>query len=350
MMDVSRQFLPHFKLSELLQKESVKLRMEGENTMDLSEFLYPVLQAIDFLHLHKNHNCYMQVGGHDQIGNINCGLNLIHRILGQHVFGLTVPLLTTPDGQKLGKSVSNSTSGTTTIWLMKDKLKPYNFYQKILNLPDAIVTDKLIRQLTFLSSDEIEQLLADHKAQLHRRVAQKVLAQELTLLVHGAEALQASELATRIFFPKSSVNQTNESQSDIGCSLQIIQDILSSSERNYLVSCLQPSAKLLPVIFTQNSTDYFKQYEGGHSQLVDTFLDLIMLTSNFQDRSEALHSCCTKGVTLNDINLINKNKKSEILPENIKEAFHRFDSNTGLGVLRLGKHEHWFIATKSSLI
>ncbi|CAH8839688.1 unnamed protein product [Trichobilharzia szidati] len=264
--------------------------------------------------------------------------------------GLTVPLLTTPDGQKLGKSVSNSTSGTTTIWLMKDKLKPYNFYQKILNLPDAIVTDKLIRQLTFLSSDEIEQLLADHKAQLHRRVAQKVLAQELTLLVHGAEALQASELATRIFFPKSSVNQTNESQSDIGCSLQIIQDILSSSERNYLVSCLQPSAKLLPVIFTQNSTDYFKQYEGGHSQLVDTFLDLIMLTSNFQDRSEALHSCCTKGVTLNDINLINKNKKSEILPENIKEAFHRFDSNTGLGVLRLGKHEHWFIATKSSLI
>ncbi|CAH8518342.1 unnamed protein product [Heterobilharzia americana] len=227
MIDLLLKFLPFFKLPELLEKESVKLRLETANTMDLSEFLYPVVQAMDFLHLHEKYNCYMQVGGHDQIGNISCGLNLIYRKLDQRVFaiphifdfavifiqqtncligikhitsnvvtryacpyvtkiyksflysdsfltnilintitfnsGLTIPLITTPDGQKLGKSISSSESGMDTLWLMGNKLKPYSFYQKILNLPDAIISDKLVQQLTFLSPDEIKQLLADHK-------------------------------------------------------------------------------------------------------------------------------------------------------------------------------------------
>ncbi|CAH8498298.1 unnamed protein product [Heterobilharzia americana] len=169
MIDLLLKFLPFFKLPELLEKESVKLRLETANTMDLSEFLYPVVQAMDFLHLHEKYNCYMQVGGHDQIGNISCGLNLIYRKLDQRVFGLTIPLITTPDGQKLGKSISSSESGMDTLWLMGNKLKPYSFYQKILNLPDAIISDKLVQQLTFLSPDEIKQLLADHKINPHLR-------------------------------------------------------------------------------------------------------------------------------------------------------------------------------------
>ncbi|CAI2726421.1 unnamed protein product [Schistosoma spindalis] len=350
MMDVSCEVLPHFKLSELLEKESVKIRMESGNTMDLGEFFYPILQAIDFLYLHEKFNCYVQVGGHDQIGNITCGLNLIYRKHGRRAFGLTVPLLTTPDGQKLGKSVSNSECGMDTVWLTSKKLKPYNFYQKILNLPDSIISDKLVRQLTFFGPEEIDQLLTNHKKHPNRRIVQKALAKELTLLVHGAYALQASELATRIFFPMSSVNCPDDSLPVDKNSLEIIQNELSSSERNYLLSCLKPSSQFLPVIYPKNFTDSLKRSGNNYSQLLESVLDLIMLTSNFKDRSEALKTCFMRGVVLNNVNLLKKGNKSEISPENIQAAFSRFDQTTGLGILRLGKNEHWFVATKSNII
>ncbi|CAH8483397.1 unnamed protein product [Schistosoma turkestanicum] len=348
-MDVSCEVLTHFKLSELLEKESVKKRMESGNTMDLGEFFYPILQALDFLYLHEKLNCYVQVGGQDQIGNITCGLNLIHRQLGRRVFGLTVPLLTTPDGQKLGKSVSNSECGMDSIWLMGEKLKPYNFYQKILNLPDSIISDKLVRQLTFFGSDEINQLLTNHKNHPDRRIVQKALAKELTLLVHGAYALQASELASRIFFPTSSVNCPDNSVSSDENSLEAIQTKLNNSERNYLLSCLESSSQFLPVIFPKNFTDSLKRSDQRSGQLMESVLDLIMLTSNFKDRYEALRTCSTRGVVLNDVNLLKKDNKSEMSPENIQAAFDRFDEATGLGILRLGKNEHWFVATKSNL-
>ncbi|CAH8498544.1 unnamed protein product [Schistosoma intercalatum] len=347
-VDVLCEVLPHFKLSELLEKESVKIRMESGNTMDLGEFFYPIVQAIDFLYLHERFNCYVQVGGHDQIGNITCGLNLIYRKLGRRAFGLTVPLLTTPDGQKLGKSVPNSECGMDTIWLMSEKLKPYNFYQKILNLPDSIISDKLVRQLTFFGPEEIDQLLTNHKKHPNRRIVQKALAKELTLLVHGVYALQASELATRIFFPMSSVNCPNDSLPVDKTSLEIIQNELSSSERNYLFSCLKPSAQFLPVIYPKDFTDSLKRSGNDYSQLLESVLDLIMLTSNFKDRSEALQTCFMRGVVLNNVNLLKKGNKFEMSPENIQAAFSRFDQTTGLGILRLGKNEHWFVATKSN--
>ncbi|XP_018646988.1 tyrosyl-tRNA synthetase, putative [Schistosoma mansoni] len=333
-MDVSCEVLPHFKLSELLEKESVKIRMESGNTMDLGEFFYPIVQAIDFLYLHEKFNCYMQVGGHDQIGNITCGLNLIYRKLGRRAFGLTVPLLTTPDGQKLGKSVSNSECGMDTIWLMSKKLKPYNFYQKILNLPDSIISDKLVRQLTFFGPDEIDQLLTDHKEKL--------------VSTFLAYALQASELATRIFFPMSSVNCSDDNLPLDKSSMEIIQNELNSSERHYLLSCLEPSSQFLPVIYPKNFTDSLKSSGNNYSQLLESVLDLIMLTSNFKDRSEALQTCFTRGVVLNSVNLLKKGSKFEISPENIQAAFSRFDQTTGLGILRLGKNEHWFVATRSN--
>ncbi|KAH8859659.1 Tyrosine--tRNA ligase, mitochondrial [Schistosoma japonicum] len=333
MMDISRNVLPHFKLSELLEKESVKLRMDSGNTMDLGEFFYPILQALDFLYLHENYDCYAQVGGHDQIGNITCGLNLIYRKLGRRVFGLTVPLITTPDGQKLGKSVSISDCGMDTIWLMGRKLKPYHFYQKILNLPDGIISDKLLRQLTFFAPDEINQLLTNHEKDPSRRTVQKVLAEELTLLVHGAYALQAAELATRIFFPMSSVNCTDDSRLTDKKSLQIIQNELSNSELTYLLSCLQPSSQFLPVVFPKT----LKNSKDSYDQLLENVVDLIMLTSKFEDRSEALQTCFSRGVVLNDVNLLKKGSKSELSLENLRTAFSSFDPTTGLGILRLGE-------------
>ncbi|VDP69174.1 unnamed protein product [Schistosoma curassoni] len=165
-----------------------------------------------------------------------------------------------------------------------------------------------------------------------------------TFLVY---ALQASELATRIFFP-SSVNCPNDSLPVDKTSLEIIQNELSSSERNYLFSCLKPSAQFLPVIYPKDFTDSLKRSGNDYSQLLESVLDLIMLTSNFKDRSEALQTCFMRGVVLNNVNLLKKGNKFEMSPENIQAAFSRFDQTTGLGILRLGKNEHWFVATKSN--
>lgn len=154
-----------------------------------------------------------------------------------------------------------------------------------------------------------------------------------TFLVY---ALQASELATRIFFP-SSVNCPNDSLPVDKTSLEIIQNELSSSERNYLFSCLKPSAQFLPVIYPKDFTDSLKRSGNDYSQLLESVLDLIMLTSNFKDRSEALQTCFMRGVVLNNVNLLKKGNKFEMSPENIQAAFSRFDQTTGLGILRLGK-------------
>lgn len=155
-----------------------------------------------------------------------------------------------------------------------------------------------------------------------------------TFLVY---ALQASELATRIFFPMSSVNCPNDSLPVDKTSLEIIQNELSSSERNYLFSCLKPSAQFLPVIYPKDFTDSLKRSGNDYSQLLESVLDLIMLTSNFKDRSEALQTCFMRGVVLNNVNLLKKGNKFEMSPENIQAAFSRFDQTTGLGILRLGK-------------
>ncbi|CAL8095051.1 unnamed protein product [Calicophoron daubneyi] len=349
----------HFRMPELLEKESVKLRLRSGNGMDLSEFLYPIIQAIDFLHLFRNFGCLMQIGGQDQLGNIQCGLDLIYRSQKQHAFGLTVPLLTSPSGEKLGKTSGGIQSDANAIWLSKEKLRPYSFYQRILNLPDAYVSARILQQLTFLSAVEINELLQAHKESPDGRSAQKRLAEELTLLVHGADALQASQLATRIFFPKSKGATAYNRKSSELTSLEVITSDLTATERNFLMQCLSPTASLLPVI----NVSHF----DGEITLTE-FEGLLSQTGSYPSSIDALKSCAHKGITFNDMiickpgtsleeimqrNLpagchseLNATKRHTLFGSSFHNALKRQDPATGLCILKIGKHDHWFVMTR----
>ncbi|KAA3675248.1 tyrosyl-tRNA synthetase [Paragonimus westermani] len=326
--------------SDLLPPKSVKLRMESGNGMDLSEFLYPALQAADFLYLYENYNCRVQIGGQDQLGNINCGLNLIQRRLGRHAFGLTVPLLTTPDGTKFGKSSSSSEIGSTKLWLSKSKLLPYTFYQQILNFPDSMVSAKLLRQLTFFTPERIDSLMKDHASSSHSRPVQRSLAQELTLLVHGVDGLQSSELATRIFFPRGNSADGRRKRS----ALDVINEDLDATERNYLMECLRSSSGLLPVI---NADLPLGQHAVG-----EWFRQVLLQTADIHsDTTVNLKVCIHKGITLNDVVLFKPSNATSTdlrfaepdvftdsaLIDRINTAIQRRDSATGLSVLKIGQ-------------
>ncbi|GAA47332.1 tyrosyl-tRNA synthetase [Clonorchis sinensis] len=276
-----------------------------------------------------------QVGGQDQLGNIQCGLDLIHRKLGSYAFGLTVPLLTTPDGKKFGKSETGTRNAT--IWLSKDKLTPYAFYQRILNLPDQLISSRLLRQLTFFSSDEIRSLMKIHEDTPDTRPVQRALARELTLLVHGASALHASELATRIFFPrKKSTEQT---------SLGIISEELTQQECDCLRTYLAPTVKLVPVIHSQLPVDW-------STESVSRWLGCLLRTATSADtESSYVTNCLRKGVTLNDVVLFkpNNDMRSVQHPSDnhlnvdltvcqlLQEAVGRCEARLGLNILKLGE-------------
>lgn len=184
----------HVTVNQMLAKESVKSRMEGEQGISYTEFSYMMLQAHDFDWLHENENCEMQMGGSDQWGNITLGADLIRRRRGGHGYALTWPLLTKPDGTKYGK-----TAGGDTMWLSAELMSPYRFYQVWIQTEDAELT-KLLAQLTLLSLDDIAAVMADHDAEPHRRIGQRRLATELTTLVHGAEAAAGAHAASAVVF------------------------------------------------------------------------------------------------------------------------------------------------------
>ena len=193
-IDFLREVGKHFSVNEMIRKESVKLRLEGrEQGISYTEFSYMLLQAYDFVHLFDSQGCTLQLGGSDQWGNITEGIELIRRLRGEQAYGLTSPLLTLPGGGKMGKSVGG------TIWLDPAKTSPYQFFQYWLRSEDEHVTTYL-RRLTFLDRARIEELEAATASHPERREAQRVLARELTSLVHGAdEAAKAEHGATVLF-------------------------------------------------------------------------------------------------------------------------------------------------------
>ena len=165
-----------------------------------------LLQGYDYLWLADNENCELQVGGSDQWGNIVLGVDLIRRKLGQTAYALTWPLLTKPDGSKYGK-----TAGGETIWLSPNKMSPYRFYQAWIGVDDSEVR-KLLLQLTFLSLEEIEVLVAEHEKDPQQRVGQRMLAGELTGIVHGeAAAASAMEASAVLFDPDVDITAVSES-------------------------------------------------------------------------------------------------------------------------------------------
>jgi len=183
----------HFRLGEMLAKESVRKRLNSEAGMSFTEFSYQMLQAYDFLHLCRTHQCILQTGGDDQWGNITAGIDLVRRLEGRQVYGMTSPLLTTADGRKFGKTEAGA------VWLDPEKTTPYEFYQYWIRADDRDVID-LLKRFTYLPLERIDELERQVQSQPEKRLAQKVLAEEVTRLVHGPEQLEIARRASDVLF------------------------------------------------------------------------------------------------------------------------------------------------------
>lgn len=194
LMDFLRDVGKHVTVNHMVAKDSVRSRMDGDEGISFTEFSYMLLQANDFLWLYENEGCEMQVGGSDQWGNISLGVDLIRRRTTAHAHALTWPLLLKKDGTKYGK-----TAGGDTMWLNAEMMSPYRFYQAWIQVEDDELR-KLLLWLTFRSVDEIDQIVADHEQEPHRRAGQRILAQDLTALVHGEEAASSAVEASEAVF------------------------------------------------------------------------------------------------------------------------------------------------------
>lgn len=205
LLDFLRETGRHFTLSYMLQKESVKSRLE--TGISFTEFAYMLVQAHDYAHLHTAEECELQMGGSDQWGNITAGIELVSRMHRAEVHGLTLPLLTTAAGDKFGKSEDGN------VWLDPAKTSPYRFYQFWINQDDRDL-ERLFLTFTFLAPGEITAALGEHAADPGRREAQRRLAGELTRRVHGEEALARARAASAILFGGASVRAADRETLD----------------------------------------------------------------------------------------------------------------------------------------
>jgi len=183
----------HFRMGTMLLKQSVKSRLESDQGLSLTEFTYQTFQAYDWLHLFKERDCRIQLGGSDQMGNLAAGQELISRDRDQQVYGVTLPLVVSESGHKLGKSAG------APVWLSARKTSPFDFYQYFIRLPDADM-EKMLTFFTFLPRHEVEALLARHRARPEKREAQEALARNLTLLIHGQEGLDLAIGTTDVLY------------------------------------------------------------------------------------------------------------------------------------------------------
>jgi len=191
LIDFLRDTGKHFTIGYMMQKESVRSRLE--TGISFTEFSYMVIQAHDFWHLNRTEGCELQMGGSDQWGNITAGIELVARREGRQVHGLVFPLITTATGSKFGKSEAGN------VWLDPARTSPYQFYQFWVNTDDRDV-ERYLKLFTFLRLDRIAAVLAEHAADPGLRVAQRLLAREVTATVHGEEAAaQAIETAAAMF-------------------------------------------------------------------------------------------------------------------------------------------------------
>jgi tyrosyl-tRNA synthetase len=194
----------YFSVNVMLDRDTVRRRLDGEG-ISYTEFSYMLLQANDYVELHSRYGCGLQVGGSDQWGNIIAGVRLVRQKLGASVHALTTPLVTDSTGAKFGKS-----TGGGSLWLDPEMTSPYSWYQYFVNTADADVIPYL-RWFTFLAADEIAELQEATTSRPHERAAQRRLAQELTTLVHGADATAAVEHASQALFGRGELGVLDES-------------------------------------------------------------------------------------------------------------------------------------------
>ena len=216
-LEFLRDIGKHFPVNVMMTKDSVKSRLEREDTgLSYTEFSYMLVQAYDFAYLNQNHGCEIQVGGSDQWGNITAGIDLARRLNSVQLYGMTCPLLTKSDGTKMGKTESGA------LWLDPEKTSPYQFYQYWINLDDADL-GKCLCFFTDLQEEEVKAVVAEHQEDPGRRIGQRRLATELTKLVHGDEGLNTAERATEIFFG-AEISELSDDQL-----IQIFADVPSGS-------------------------------------------------------------------------------------------------------------------------
>ncbi len=193
LMTFLRDVGKHFTVNYMLQKESVSRRLDNEDGISFTEFSYLILQAYDFLQMSDRYDCAVQMGGSDQWGNITAGIDLIRRLRARKAHGLVMPLVTSASGTKFGKTEAGA------IWLDRERTSPFRFYQFWLNTDDRDV-DRYLKFFTFLDRETVQSLEAATAAQPERREAQRVLAREVTRLVHGDDEVQRAEHASALLF------------------------------------------------------------------------------------------------------------------------------------------------------
>ncbi|ACU93176.1 tyrosyl-tRNA synthetase [Capnocytophaga ochracea DSM 7271] len=271
----------HITVNYMMAKDSVKKRFDpNENTdgMSFTEFSYQLLQGYDFLHLYREKNLTLQMGGSDQWGNITTGTELIRRIAGGKAYALTCPLITKADGTKFGKSEGGN------VWLDPEKTSPYKFYQYWINTSDTDA-ERYIKIFTMLSKEEINSLIAQHTEAPHLRVLQNKLAEELTLLVHGREELEKAQKASQILFGNSTsadlrtldektflevfdgVPQSEISATDIAGGLDMIA--ILSAKTGFISSNSEARRALKENSISVNKEKVGEDYQIGEKDLVD---------------------------------------------------------------------------------
>lgn len=194
-LNFARDIGKHITVNYMMSKDSVKKRLSGEDRegMSFTEFTYQLLQGYDYLFLYEHYGCRLQMGGSDQWGNITTGTELIRRKLSGEAFALTCPLITKADGGKFGKTEKGN------VWLSPDYTTPYTFYQFWMNVSDEDA-QKYIKIFTMLSQEEVEAAIKEHSEAPHLRILQKLLAKEVTTMVHGSQEYDKAVSASQILF------------------------------------------------------------------------------------------------------------------------------------------------------
>ncbi|XP_033630478.1 tyrosine--tRNA ligase, mitochondrial-like [Asterias rubens] len=195
------------RMGTLLSRQSVQTRLASNQGMNFAEFSYQLFQAYDFLHLHREHGCLIQLGGTDQLGNLMTGHDLVKKVTGKDVYGIAIPLVTSSTGAKLGKTAGNA------VWVNEDKTSPLDLYQYFVRLPDADM-ERYLKLFTFLPLNEIDDIITKHKKTPKNRKAQEKLAEQVLLLVHGESGLDKAIRQTDALYSteRQSLEQLNATE------------------------------------------------------------------------------------------------------------------------------------------
>lgn len=261
-LDFLRDVGRHFSVNRMLSFESVKARLDREQSLSFLEFNYMILQAYDFVELHRRHGCLLQMGGSDQWGNIVSGIDLARRVDGVELYGLTSPLLTTSDGRKMGKSASGA------VWLSAAMLSPYGFWQFWRNTTDADV-GRFLKLYTELPVAECERLGALGGSEINS--AKIILANEVTALLHGREAAQAAERTAREVFEAGGVGEdlptvivtAEQAAAGIANTALFVQAGLAASGKEARRLLAEGAARINDVVVTEPRLMTVEELRGG---------------------------------------------------------------------------------------